>query len=62
METDHKPLVSIMSKPLNDCPMRMQHMMIRLQKYDVTMNYTPGKYIFAADILSHAVDKNERTD
>ena len=37
-------------------------MMIRLQKYDATMNYTPGKYMFAADTLSRAVDKNERTD
>ena len=49
LESDHKPLVSIMSKPLNDCPMsRIQRMMIRLQKYDVTMTYTPGKYRFAA--------------
>ena len=42
--------------------MRIQHMMIRLQKYDVTMNYTPGKYMFAADTLSRAVNKNETTD
>ena len=29
VETDHKPLVSIMSKPLNDCPMRIQRIRLR---------------------------------
>ena len=57
VETDHKPLVSIMSKPLNDCPTRTQRMLIRLQKYDVKMIYTPGKFLFAADTLSRAVEK-----
>lgn len=59
VETDHKPLLSIMSKPLNDCPMRIQRMLIRLQRYDFEMIYTPGKYMFAADVLSHALDQTE---
>lgn len=59
-ETDHKPLVAIMSKPLTDCPMRIQRMLIRLQKYDVKMTYTPGKYMYTADTLSRAVDKQEK--
>lgn len=62
VETDHMPLVAIMSKPLNDCPRRIQRMMIRLQKYNVNMTYTPGKYMFAADTLSRAVDKNDSAD
>lgn len=62
VETDHKPLVSIMAKPLNDCPVRIQRMLIRLQKYDVHMIYTQGKYMFTADTLSRAVDKEERAD
>lgn len=62
VETDHKPLVSIMSKPLNDCPMRIQRLSIRLQKYDVKMIYTPGKFMFAADTLSRAVNKKESPD
>ncbi|CAH8546893.1 unnamed protein product, partial [Dicrocoelium dendriticum] len=33
--TDHKPLVSIASKPLNIAPRRLQMMLIRLQKYDL---------------------------
>lgn len=62
VETDHKPLVSIMAKTLNDCPIRIQRMLIRLHKYDVHMTYTPGKYMYAADTLSRAVDKGESAD
>uniref|UniRef100_A0AAQ5XUM9 Gypsy retrotransposon integrase-like protein 1 n=1 Tax=Amphiprion ocellaris TaxID=80972 RepID=A0AAQ5XUM9_AMPOC len=62
VETDHKPLVSIMFKPLNDCPVRIQRMLIRLQKYDVHMIYTQGKYMYTADTLSRAVDKGEHED
>ena len=57
--TDHKPLVSIISKPLNDCPMRIQRMLIRLQKYDVKMIYTPGKLMFAADTFSSSQQVGE---
>uniref|UniRef100_A0A674NW69 Gypsy retrotransposon integrase-like protein 1 n=1 Tax=Takifugu rubripes TaxID=31033 RepID=A0A674NW69_TAKRU len=62
VETDHKPLVSIMNKPLNDCPVRIQRMLIRLQKYDVHMIYTQGKYMYTADTLSRAVDRKEQPD
>lgn len=37
-------------------------MLIRLQKYDVKMIYTPGKFMFATDTLSRAVDKKESID
>lgn len=59
VETDHKPLVAIMTKSLHDCPMRIQRMLIRLQKYDVHLLYCPGKYMYIADTLSRAVDKSE---
>lgn len=62
VETDHKPLVAVMSKPLTDCPIKIQRMLIKLQKYDVKMTYTLGKYMFAAEALSRAVDKHERQD
>lgn len=46
--------------------MRIQRMLIRLQKYDVQLFYSPGKYMYTADKLSRAVDKSEspesRTD
>ena len=34
-ETDHKPLVAIMKKPLSDCPVRIQRLLLRLQKYAI---------------------------
>ena len=54
VETDHKPLVSIFSKPLIDVPPRIQRMRMRLQKYDFQLTYTPGKYMYVADSLSRA--------
>jgi len=53
-EIDHKPLVNIMKKPLNDCPLRIQRLLMRLQRYDLDVTYTPGKQLVAADALSSA--------
>ena len=50
--TDHKPLETILSKPLSAAPARLQRMMLRLQKYDLTVHYQPGKKIPVADTLS----------
>ena len=57
VETDHKPLVSIFQKALNDCPLRIQRLLMRLQRYDLAVSYTPGKYLVAADALSRAPEK-----
>ena len=51
-ETDHKPLEIIMKKPLFFALMRLQRMRIRLQRYNVTVQYKPGKSIPVADTLS----------
>ena len=51
-ETDHKPLEIIMKKPLHLVPMRLQRMRIRLQRYNVIVQYKLGKSIPVADILS----------
>lgn len=53
-ETDHQPLISIYKKNLNDMSPRIQRMMMRLQRYDMDLVYTPGKYIVLADALSRA--------
>lgn len=53
-ETDHQPLISIVKKNLNDMSPRIQRMMMRLQRYDMDLIYTPGKYIVLADALSRA--------
>ena len=55
-ETDHKPLEALFKKSLVDCPLRIQRMMLRLQKYDLKVTYVPGKRLVIADTLSRATD------
>lgn len=54
IESDHKPLQAIFRKPLLSAPMRLQAMMLRLQAYDLEVNYVPGKEIHLGDALSRA--------
>ena len=41
--SDHKPLESIMKKPLANAPARLQRMLLRLQRYDINVTYKEGK-------------------
>ena len=41
---DHKPLASIVQKDLINAPSRLQRLLLRLQKYAVSVWYKPGKY------------------
>ena len=41
--TDHKPLVSIVKKPLSCAPRRLQEMLLRTQDYNYLLSYRPGK-------------------
>ena len=52
--TDHKPLVSIVAKPLTKAPKRLQSLLLRCQKYNYTLQYQPGNSIPIADALSRA--------
>lgn len=54
VETDHKPLLAIFKKKLNDCPARLQRMMLSIQKYEINLVYKPGKDLVIADTLSRA--------
>ena len=54
METDHKSLESIMLKPLNSTPKRLQGMLLRLQKYNLKAKYKRGSQMFLANTLSRA--------
>ena len=51
---DHKPLESILKKPLTCVPRRLLGMMMRLQKYDYEVRYERGKNLYLADTLSRA--------
>ncbi len=52
--TDHKPLVSISRKPLANAPKRLQRLLLRMQRYDVDIQYKPGHEMYLADTLSRA--------
>lgn len=52
VQSDHKPLESIMTKPLLSAPKRLQRMLMRLQNYEVSLEYVPGKHVVLADTLS----------
>ena len=54
VRTDHKPLGAIFSKPINKAPPRIQRFLLRLQKYDLQVEFTPGSEIPVADTLSRA--------
>ena len=54
IETDHKPLESIMKKPLNNAPTRLQRMLLKLQRYNLVVTYKKGTTIVLADTLSRA--------
>lgn len=56
IETDHKPLISIIKKPIVDAPSRLQRMLLRLQRYTFTLVYRPGKHLYIADALSRAYE------
>jgi hypothetical protein len=52
VESDHKPLEMIHLKNLMSAPPRLQRMLLRLQGYDVTIRYKPGKEMLLSDGLS----------
>ena len=54
IQSDHKQLAAISNKPLPSAPKRLQGMRLKMQKYDMTIIYTPGPEMYLADTLSRA--------
>lgn len=61
--TDHKPLLSIIRKPIAvvGSP-RLQRMKIKLLKYDIKLQFSPGKELHIADLLSRDYIKDKVED
>ena len=55
VENDHKPLASILKKPLSQAPKRLQALLMRLHRYDVDFHFLKGTDLVIADTLSRAV-------
>ncbi|KAJ0023870.1 hypothetical protein NQD34_003769 [Periophthalmus magnuspinnatus] len=55
LETDHKPLVSLLGgQALDLLPPRIQRFRMRLMRYSYNVQYAPGKSLWTADTLSRS--------
>lgn len=52
VQSDHKPLQSILMKPLLTAPKRLQRMLLALQRYNFSLEFVPGNRMYIADLLS----------
>ncbi|GFU83741.1 retrovirus-related Pol polyprotein from transposon 297 [Trichonephila clavipes] len=59
VQSDHKPLMANVKKPMHKISSRMQRMILKLLKYDFEINYVPGNQMFLADTLSRAFPVSE---
>ena len=63
IETDHKPLVSLLGKkPIDELPLRIQRFKMRLMKYQYSISHVPGKSLVIADALSRAPSSKTTLD
>ena len=62
IETDHKPLESLYKKPLSHAPPRLRRMMLKIQKYDLRVKYSPGETLHIADTLSRTALKIDESE
>ncbi|XP_058827893.1 uncharacterized protein K02A2.6-like [Topomyia yanbarensis] len=62
IKTDHKPLISLFQKPLLSAPRRLQHMLLNLQRYRLSIEFVSGKDNVVADALSRAPLETESSD
>ena len=59
VDSDHKPLDTIFGKPLATAPRRLQKMFMRLQLYDIDIQYKKGSEMYLADTLSRHFIKDQ---
>ena len=52
--SDHKPLATILKKPLFKVPRRLQSMIMNILRYAINLVWQPGKEMHVADCLSRA--------
>ena len=65
IETDHAPLEQIFKKSIAESPARLQRLLLRCMKFDINVQYRPGRSIPVADALSRictgSKNKNDAT-
>ena len=60
LETDHKPLVPLLSTThLDRIPPRVLRFWLRLTRFDYSIEHVPSKFLYTADALSRAPNTSE---
>ena len=62
IESDHQPLEIISKKPITAASARLQRMLLRLQRYDYTITYRPGKEMILPDSLSRMISNADNKE
>ncbi|GFY72776.1 retrovirus-related Pol polyprotein from transposon 17.6, partial [Trichonephila inaurata madagascariensis] len=62
VQRDHKPILGLSKKPYDTISPRLQHMLLRLNKYNIQLEYVPGKNLVIADALSRAQSTTDNFD
>ena len=61
-ETDNQPLVTIMKKTIHNATPRIQKMILKLQRYNISLVYKRGKDLLIADAFSRAYQDDNESD
>ena len=61
IHTEHRPLETILKKPIAKVSPRLHQMILQLQRSDIQVKYVPGKYLYVADTLSRAKIEGDPT-
>ncbi|GFU17372.1 retrovirus-related Pol polyprotein from transposon opus [Nephila pilipes] len=62
VQTDHKPILSLSKKPYDAISPRLQRMLLRFNKYNIQLEYVPGKNLVIAGALSRAQSTTDKFD
>ncbi|GFX81734.1 transposon Tf2-8 polyprotein [Trichonephila clavipes] len=62
VQTDHKPILGLSKKPYDTIYPRLQRMLLRLNKYNIQLEYVPGNDLVIADALSRAQSTTDNFD
>ena len=60
--TDHKPLIAISKKALVNAPPRLQRLLLRMNNYNVALQWILGKEMIFADHLSRNIGSKESNE
>ena len=62
IESDHRPLEMITLKNTSSAPARLQRLLLRIQNYQATIKYKPGKEMILADAFSRSPEHQHQND